>query len=257
MIPVSDIERSLQTTFVGKTVKAFESVDSTNVVAKRVAEEGAPEGTIVIADHQTTGRGRLNRRWHGQRGTGILLSLILRPDDQELARVVTYVAAISTAIAVEKNTGLEVECKWPNDLLLNGKKFCGILLESALRKSDLNFLIVGIGVNVNEESFPRALERKATSLRLEYGEEVDRLRLLRDILEGFERDYLRAKAEGCHHVFEEWEKRCRMLGKSISVNQSGKILTGKAIRLGTDGALILENQNREIRVFSGDATVLG
>ncbi len=168
----------------------------------------------------------------------------------------TYVTAISAAKAVEKSTGLGVECKWPNDLLLSGKKFCGILLESVWRDSRLSYLIVGLGMNVNEEIFPEALGRKATSLRLECGEGIDRAELFRDLLEQFERDYTNARAEGYDHVGEQWEKRCRMFGKSISVNQSGKILTGKAIRLGTDGALIIERRNQEIRVFAGDTTVV-
>jgi BirA family biotin operon repressor/biotin-[acetyl-CoA-carboxylase] ligase len=257
MIDANDIEQTLTTKFIGRRVKVFESVDSTNSAAKRLADAGAPEGTVVIAHRQTAGKGRLNRQWHGEPGKGLLLSVILQPRDRELAQIVTFITAISVAKAVETNTGLEVECKWPNDLLLNGKKFCGILLESDWRKSNLNFLIAGIGLNVNEQTFPAELEGKATSLRLECGREIERPQLLRDILEGFEREYSNARSQGGTRTFDEWAKRCRMLGKSVSINQSGKILTGKAVRLGSDGALILESQNGETRVFAGDATVVG
>ena len=152
---------------------------------------------------------------------------------------------------------MSVECKWPNDLLIGGRKFCGILLESSWRDLHANYIIVGIGINVNEESFPKALQGKATSLRLESGKEFDRTELLRDLLEGFEKEYLSAKADGFDRILGEWEKRCPMLGKAVTVSQSGHAISGKAIRLGADGALILESQNGEMKVFAGDATVVG
>ena len=257
MISAAEIQRSLRTKVFGQALHTFDVVESTNNVAKKLAESGAPEGTTVIAEYQTAGRGRFNRRWHGERGKNLLFSLLLRPEESRLASLVTYLAANCAAEAVEEHTGKRVECKWPNDLLINGRKFCGILLESAWQESKVEYLILGIGMNVNEDSFPPELRKTATSLKLECEGDIDRVLILRTFLQCLESSYLQSKVDGYDGILEAWKARCPMLGREISVEQSGRKLTGRAIQLDPDGALVIENDHRKVRIFAGDVTVIG
>jgi BirA family biotin operon repressor/biotin-[acetyl-CoA-carboxylase] ligase len=265
MISSEEIQRGLKTEFIGKSIETFEDIDSTNKAAKILAEEGALEGTVVLAEFQTDGRGRFNRKWYGERGKNILLSLILRPLDNHTAPLLTYLAALCAADAVEGITRKTVECKWPNDLLINERKFCGILLESSWkvsptdslrRESLLDFVVIGVGINVNQEKFPAELHRTATSLKIECGRDFDRASLVRGFFERVERGYLQFRQSGTDGILTEWKTRCRTFGKEISVEQSGKILKGKAIDLDPDGALIIECRDRLTRVYAGDVRVL-
>jgi BirA family biotin operon repressor/biotin-[acetyl-CoA-carboxylase] ligase len=265
MISAKEIQRGLKTEFVGKSIEVFEVVDSTNTAAKQLAEAGAPEGTAVLAEYQTDGRGRFNRKWHGEAGKNILLSLILRPQDRHFAAWLTYLTAISAADAVEGITGMNVECKWPNDLLIDKKKFCGILLESSWKvspgdsprqESAADSVVIGVGMNVNQERFPADLRQIATSLRIECGRRFDRASLIRDFFERLERGYVQFQHDGTDGILTRWKMKCWTLGKEISVEHEGKILRGRAIDLDTDGALIIEARDRQIRVFAGDVRVL-
>lgn len=257
MISSAEIRRSLTTKFVGQKIHAFDTVNSTNKVLKDLAATGALEGTIVIAEFQTAGRGRLNRTWHAERGKNILLSILLRPQEAEAVHLLTYLTALSAADAVEENTGLRVECKWPNDLLLNRRKFSGILLESSWKESILEYVIIGIAMNINEEQFPDYLRSTATSLRLECGKEFDRVQVLQAFLQKLESRYLESKASGFSAILERWARRCTIFGKEITVEQEGKNLSGTALRLDLDGSLVLLSNGREIKLYAGDVTVLG
>jgi BirA family biotin operon repressor/biotin-[acetyl-CoA-carboxylase] ligase len=256
MISPDEIQRGLKTKLIGKSIHSFQVIGSTNVEARKLAERGAPEGTTTIAEHQTTGRGRFNRKWYGEPEKNILLSLILRPREAQGANLLTYLTALSAAETVEQFTGKIVECKWPNDLLINGRKISGILLESSWRESMIDFVVIGIGVNVNQEEFPIELRHAATSMKIECRHEFDRVALIRGFLEGLERKYLHSWKVGYDGFVTEWKRKCPTLGKEISVAQSGKILKGKAIDLDTDGALIIESRDRVTRVFAGDVRVL-
>jgi BirA family biotin operon repressor/biotin-[acetyl-CoA-carboxylase] ligase len=265
MISSDEIQRGLKTELLGKRIDTFEIIDSTNTAAKKLAERGAPEGTVVIAEYQTDGRGRFHRKWHGEPEKNLLLSLILRPHDKRIAPLVTYLTALSAADAVQGITGITVECKWPNDLLINDRKFCGILLESSwkavpcdpLRQESMaDFLVIGVGMNVNQEKFPTDLCQTATSLKIECGREFDRASLIRDFFERLERGYLQSEKSGFEGILRKWKMKCRTFGKEISVEQSGKILKGKAIDLSADGALLIEDHDRLTRVFAGDVRVL-
>lgn len=256
MISSEEIQRGLKTEFIGKSIETFEDIDSTNKAAKILAEEGALEGTVVLAEFQTDGRGRFNRKWYGEPGKNILLSLILRPHDKQTTPLLTYLTALCAAGAVEGITRMTVECKWPNDLLINEKKFCGILLESSWKESRIDFVVIGVGMNVNQEKFRVDLRRTATSLKIECGREFDRTSLVRDFFERVERGYLQFRQSGTDGILTEWKTRCRTLGKEISVEQSGKILKGKAIDVDAEGALIIEDRDGLARVFAGDVRVL-
>jgi len=256
MISSDEIQRGLRTEFLGKSIEIFEVMDSTNTAAKKLAERGAPEGAVVIAEYQTDGRGRFNRKWYGEPEKSILLSLILRPREAQGAHLLTYLTALSAAETVEQFTGKIVECKWPNDLLIDERKFCGILLELSWRGSMVDFVVIGVGMNVNQERFPAELRQTATSLKIECGREFDRAFLIRNFFERLERSYLQSQKMGFDGFLTDWKMKCRTFGKEISVEQSGKILKGKAVDLDTDGALIIESRDRVTRVFAGDVRVL-
>jgi BirA family biotin operon repressor/biotin-[acetyl-CoA-carboxylase] ligase len=256
MISSEEIQRGLRTRFIGKSVVTLKVIDSTNTAAKKLAENGAPEGTAVIADHQTAGRGRFNRTWHGEAGKNIILSLILRPRKEQSAHLLTYLTALCAAKTVEDLAGVKVECKWPNDLLISGKKFCGILLESAWNDSSIDYVVVGIGMNVNQETFPNELQDTATSLKKESRREFECGSFIRDFFERFENAYLQSQKSGCNRFLKEWKMKSAMFGKEISLEQSGNVLRGLAIDLDADGALVIKNHNRVVKVFAGDVTVL-
>lgn len=256
MISTDEIRRGLKTEFIGKSIETFEILDSTNTAARKLAEKGVPEGTTVIAEHQTAGRGRFNRKWHGEAGKNIILSLILRPREEQAAHLLTYLTALCAANVVEDATGKEVECKWPNDLLINGRKFCGILLESAWKESGIDYVVVGIGMNVNQEKFPAELHQTATSLKIECSREFDRVALIRDFFEHLEQSYLQSQKLGFDGFLTKWKMRCRTFGKEISVQQTGRVLKGRAIDLDNDGALMIEHHDSVTRIFAGDVKVL-
>jgi BirA family biotin operon repressor/biotin-[acetyl-CoA-carboxylase] ligase len=256
MISSEEIQRGLRTRFVGKSVVTFEVIDSTNTAAKKLADNGVPEGTAVIADYQTAGRGRFNRTWHGEAGKNIIVSLILRPREEQSAHLLTYLTALCVANTAEDMAGVKAECKWPNDLLISGKKFCGILLESAWNDSSIDYVVVGIGMNVNQETFPNELRQTATSLKKESGREFERGSIIRNFFERIENAYLQSQKSGYNRFLKEWKMKSSMFGKEISLEQSGNILRGRAIDLDTDGALVIKNHDRVLKVFAGDVTVL-
>jgi len=256
MIAPNEIRESLKTAFVGRTLYAFDVVESTNETLKELAEAGATEGTTAIAEYQTAGRGRFKRTWYSERGKNVLLSILLRPSERETPHVLTYLAALATAEALEKEIGRPVELKWPNDLLLSNKKVCGILLESAWDGTKLNYVIVGIGVNVNQENFSADLQQKATSLKIECGREFNRAEIVREILERLEFRYLELQAHGSAPLLEAWMRKSSMFGKEIAVEQSGRKIVGKALHLDPDGALVMNTPQGETRLFAGDVTVL-
>jgi BirA family biotin operon repressor/biotin-[acetyl-CoA-carboxylase] ligase len=256
MMPVEQIRSSLRTRVVGHRLHTFDVVDSTNNVARNLADEGAPEGTTVLAEYQTAGRGRLNRTWHSEPGKNLLASIILRPRKLGEVRMLPYVTSLSAAEAVEELTGLYVECKWPNDLLINGKKFGGMLLESSLQKSRIEYVVVGIGMNINQQHFPLALRDAATSLRIECEREFERIHILAGLLERFERNYFTGREDRYSQVRAKWTGRCTMFGKDILVRESGRQISGRAVRVDRDGALVLQNHRLRVRVFAGEATVV-
>ncbi|MFQ5677332.1 MAG: biotin--[acetyl-CoA-carboxylase] ligase, partial [bacterium] len=180
-ILAENIERRIETKLLGKRIFAFEKLGSTNNFAKRLVQNGEGEGTLVIANHQTSGRGRYDRRWHAPANLGLWFSIVLQPRlPGEKFGILSLLAAVAVAKSVEAITRLSPELKWPNDVLVNLKKISGILIESQLWKKERDSLVLGIGVNVNqsEADFPTELRNLATSLRIESGERVDRTHLL-------------------------------------------------------------------------------
>jgi BirA family biotin operon repressor/biotin-[acetyl-CoA-carboxylase] ligase len=251
------ILKGLQTKYIGRKIFVFESLDSTNVCAKTLAEADTEDGTVVVADYQTEGRGRLGRRWEAQPGTSLLLSTVLRPSlMSESAGLLTFYAAVSVARALEHETGLSVECKWPNDLLLNRRKVSGILIESSFSQQGLAFSVAGIGLNVRRGSFPEALETKATSLERETGKKMDRTKLLCRLLTEMDDLYADVRSRRFDRILDEWNSRCTMFGKDITVLQHDHEVNGSAVGLSSEGGLILQTAKGKETVFAGDVTVL-
>lgn len=253
-----ELRKGLKTTTFGRKIYTFQTIDSTNNCAKAVANVGGPEGIVVIAEEQTAGKGRLGRRWLANPNENLTFSLLLRPAvHAEVIHQLPLFVGIALAEAIEKTTGIRAECKWPNDILLNRKKVAGILVEGSLKENFVEYVVVGIGINVNQTVFPTDLAGKATSLRLECKREIDRVALFRDILTALEVMYQRGRQHGFGFVVPRWMERTSMLNKPIAVSQHGTVITGIVKGLSSEGGLILQSNGREQTLFAGDVTILG
>ena len=228
-------------------------VDSTQNLARDLARDGAPEGTIVIAESQTAGRGRLGRQWHSPAGCNLYCSLVLRPPLPPIA-VPTFALVVGLAVAdaVQALLGARAALKWPNDVLLDGRKVAGILTELDAEIERVRYVIVGIGVNVNTEAFPADLATRATSLRLAAGHPVDRARFTGGLLAALEARYRRFLADGFAAMRPEWEASAALTGKEVRVTAPEGEVSGRVVGVDDDGALRLAGPRGELRVVAGE-----
>jgi BirA family transcriptional regulator, biotin operon repressor / biotin---[acetyl-CoA-carboxylase] ligase len=249
------LRQRLKGSLFGKHIYHFFKTDSTNRVALELGHGGEPEGAVVLAEEQTAGRGRAGRTWQSDRAAGIYVTLLLRPRLAPVqAPLLTMMAGLSARTAVEVQTGLAPDLKWPNDLLLRGKKVGGILTEMHAEPSLVRFVIVGIGLNVNQEKFPGELGTTATSLRLETGKQVSRLELLVRLLREFENDYNRFLREGPSVVTEKFEAVSSYArGKRVRVTSGTASFAGTTAGLGPEGLLMVKRDDGQVvTVISGD-----
>jgi BirA family transcriptional regulator, biotin operon repressor / biotin---[acetyl-CoA-carboxylase] ligase len=252
------LREGLKARVFGGKIYTFDTIDSTSNCARALAGCFAPEGTIVISEQQTAGRGRLGRTWQASPGENLTFSIILRPALRpEAVNLLPLYVAVSVAQASQQVAQTKVECKWPNDLMVNGKKFGGILLEGSVKQNELEYVVVGIGLNVNQTSFSPELQEKATSLRLASGKAINREILFREILLRLETDYQNLKTTGFQSVLPSWLSFSSMNGKQISVEQNGSVLSGTVKGLSPDGGLILHADGAERVLFAGDVTIVG
>jgi len=253
------IQAALQTTHFGHVVHYEEVLDSTQPVAHKLAQEGAPEGTLVICEAQTLGRGRMMRPWHSEKGKGIWMSVILRPDvPTHKAPQFTLVAAVAVARAIEDMTNVRPAIKWPNDLLINGLKCTGILTEMQADPDGVNALIMGIGINANhaQTDFSEDIQTIATSLKIASGQQVDRAELVARILYYLEQYSATYVQEGFANIKREWEAYSCTLGNRVRATTTRDIFVGEAIELTDDGVLKIRLDNGEIKgVYSADITL--
>jgi BirA family biotin operon repressor/biotin-[acetyl-CoA-carboxylase] ligase len=257
MLDEKTLRSGLRTRVFGRKIYTFASIDSTNNCAKAVAGCGAEEGTVVLAEEQTAGRGRMGRSWIADPDKNLTFSVLLRPRvPPEHISLFSLYAAIAIAKAVEQLTGLTVECKWPNDLLIKGKKFSGILLEGAIKQNAVDFVIIGIGVNVNQESFPTDFASRATSLLIESRKVVRRDQLFREILVQLESHYTRIASHGPATVVPEWVGRSAMINQPVSVSLQGETITGVVKGVSPEGGLVLSVGNTERTLYAGDTTIV-
>lgn len=248
--------KALKTSTVGRKVKIIESTVSTQEEARKLAEEGATEGTLVISEEQTGGKGRMGRKWYSPKGKGIWMSLVLRPlQPMHYMPQLTLMTGVAVCRAVRKVTGVAAGLKWPNDLLVNGRKISGILLESAAEDEYVRYCIAGIGISVNldAEDYPQELTGVATSLKIESGEQIDRVALIASVLEEFEQLYALYQQEGFGPIASLWEALSVTLGKPVTVNTARGPVEGIAMKLDPSGALLVSvDDGQLVPIFSGD-----
>lgn len=248
------IKSRLNTKFVGRQLYYYHQVATTMEAAKELAKKGTAEGTVIIADTQTAGRGRLGRAWLSPEGS-LSMSLILKPSLDNLPQLV-MTASLAVVRTIKKVAGLETQIKWPNDVLIKGKKVCGILIENEVKGDRVNFAIIGIGMNVNFDplAFPE-ISDIATSLSHELGAEVSKVELTIALLSELEQLYLEAKAGA--PIYKEWQENMEMLGRWIQVKTGEAVEQGKAETVTQTGNLILRRADGSItEIVAGDVTVI-
>ena len=243
----------LTTRFIGQNILCYPVTTSTNDIARQQALARCPEGTAVIAERQTSGRGRLKREWVTPQGN-IAVSVVLYPARKDLP-FLTMLAALAVQCCIRKTTGLKCELKWPNDVLINGKKVCGILLESRAAANTVDYAIIGIGINVNMKlaDYPE-ISAIATSLADKTGKQVSRTALLQNLFSEMEKLYLRLRAG--ESILSEWRENLVTMGKQIHVRAGDDIFEGIAESVAEDGSLMLRcADGRLMQFMAGDVTL--
>ncbi len=254
------MQKRLAGKFFGHRLYYYPQTGSTNDEAYRLGMEGAPEGTAVIAETQTGGKGRLCRNWHSPAGSNIYTSLIMRPQiAAEAAPQISLAAGVAVADSLLPYLPGRVELKWPNDVLIGGKKVCGILAQLKLSGSAVDFVVLGIGINVNSEiaQFPEDFRHLATSLAAHACGKISRLDLIISLYENLAKWYKKLLQNGFPAVRERWRQLAPMIGRDVQVMFLNEKTTGKALDLADDGSLlVLTAKNEELRISAGDATIV-
>ena len=257
----AELSTGLRVARIGTSLICTGETDSTNTLAYRLAEEGAPEGTVVIADAQSRGKGRLGRQWESPAGVNLYCSIVLRPPIMPLhAPQLTFLSAVAVAEAIERSAGLSPVIKWPNDVLVNGFKVAGMLNEMSAETERVDFLVLGIGVNINmrRDQFPPDLRHPASSLAIEAGHEVGRLSFARAFLESLDAHYERYLAEGYGPLRQAWLGRSAVMGRRVRVGGHGEETRGTVEGIDEIGALLLRTASGDLeRVLAGDVTIEG
>lgn len=247
----------LKTKIIGNKIYHFPCLSSTQDKAKEIAETEF-EGCVIISDRQTAGRGRMDRKWLSPRG-GVYLSVILKPDIhlREISKI-TLLSTVSLSETVEKISNLRTSLKWPNDILINNKKVGGILCESAICGDKLHFIVVGIGVNLNNKvmGMSPSLLYPATSISEEMEEKNSRKKFIEEFLFDFDKNYLYFKENGFAAIREKWKRKSSTLNKDITILDGDKKIRGKAINISEEGFLILKDKKEGIRkITTGDVVI--
>jgi BirA family transcriptional regulator, biotin operon repressor / biotin---[acetyl-CoA-carboxylase] ligase len=248
-----------KTKVIGRDIQVFEQTTSTNDVIEKLARDGVKEGVVVFAESQTKGRGRLGRKWVSPAHKGLWFSILLRPAlrPQEATQL-TVASATALRRAIQSETRLKPEIKWPNDILIGGKKVAGILTELSAEVDRVKHIILGIGVDVNLDAneFPAELKKSATSLKIESGEVISRAELAVAILRELDFDYARICGGKFPAVADEWESCCATIGKNVTVHIGDHKIRGRAESLDDDGALLLRTEHGHLeRIIGGDVTL--
>ena len=244
---------------IGHKIVHYFRTESTNGVALQLDAQSGPHGTVVISEEQTAGRGRLGRSWYSEKSSGIYTSIILRPPlSPAAAPILTLLAGVAACGAVRSATGLSADIRWPNDLLVNGKKVCGILTEMKAEVDRLHMVVLGIGINVNHSSMPEELQEIATSLAIEGGRHYSRLNILAELLHSVERHYHTLLKEGNAAIVREWSSASSFAeGKRVRVRVGARDYSGVTCGLDVSGALkVLQDDGRQELLVAGEITEL-
>ena len=256
----NELKSIMNTKWAGQELVYFDSIDSTNTKAKELAEEGYPNGTLVVADYQRAGKGRRGRTWESPSGTGIFMTLMLKPDiNHNNASMLTLVAALAVAKAISDITGEQALIKWPNDIVINGKKICGILTEMSAQFDYINHIVIGIGINVHNKDFPEEIKETASSLMIESGgQHFRRAEIIEKIMEYFEEYYeIYLETEDLSALVKEYNSLLVNMHKNVKVLDPKEPFEGKAMGITPRGELIVDTWESRKLVSSGEVSVRG
>lgn len=254
------IRQCVTTKWAGRNLYCYDVVDSTNTCASRLGAAGAPHGTLVVADGQNAGKGRRGRTWVSPEGTNIYMSLLLRPEFEAVkAPMLTLLMAYSVAEALHELEQIDAKIKWPNDIVLNKKKICGILTEMTMKEQGIDSVIIGVGINVNGLCVPQELKESATSLRIETGRELSRAALLARVLEKFEQHYEQFCVVGDLSIIQEAYNRMLVnVGKEVRVLEPGDEYSAMSHGINHLGELQVEREDgTKCSIFAGEVSVRG
>jgi BirA family biotin operon repressor/biotin-[acetyl-CoA-carboxylase] ligase len=252
-VAAEEILQELQTTTFGQNIRYEPVAKSTQILAHQWAKAGAMEGSLVIANEQQAGKGRLGRDWHSPAGSGIWLSLIVRPPIPiQQASQMTLLAAVAVTSALIQMTTIPIQIKWPNDLLINGKKVCGILTELRGEQDRIDYMVLGIGINVHQQSFPPSLEHVATSLAIEKKQEYSRARLIAAMMKELEQHYRQYLQDGFAPIQTKWEQLSSSIGKKITAKTPQAEVVGIAEKLQDDGSLLVRTGEELVAIYSAE-----
>ena len=260
IIAAEEVESRLKSKWAGHPIKYFEEITSTNQYAKRIGEEGAPEGTLVVADEQTQGKGRSGRVWSTPHGTAIAMTLLIRPKLPPASiSMVTLVMGLAVARACRELYHLPVGIKWPNDVVIHGKKLCGILTELSAEMMSVNYVVIGTGINVNVKEFPEEIQKTATSIALELGHETGRAELIASCMEYFEVYYEKfIQAGDLSPLMEEYNELLLNRDQKVRVLEPGREYTGTALGINQNGELLVVREDgSRTAVYAGEVSVRG
>ncbi len=260
VISKAELESRIGTKWAGRDVIYFAKTDSTNLRAKAAGEQGCPHGTLFVADQQTAGRGRRGRGWESQDGENVYMTLLLRPQiSPDKASMLTLVMALSVMEGVWQACQVQTEIKWPNDLVINGKKISGILTEMNAEVDYIHYVVIGIGINVNQTEFPEEIKDTASSLKSETGAQVFRAEMIARILERFEQNYeVFEKTEDLSGLQETYNQRLVNRDRDVTVLDSAGAYHAHALGINERGELMVKTQEGEVRsIFAGEVSVRG
>lgn len=262
-----EIGHNLHTKHLGKEIYYLKTVDSTNSYSKKIAIDGCKDGTLVVAGAQTSGRGRMGRTWESKDNKGIWMSLILKPEIlPSRVQIITLAASIAVVEGIRGATGIKTGIKWPNDIIANGKKICGILTEMNSELDRVNYIILGIGININHDvkDFEPELKDRATSLKMlkhsqdRCNKEIIRSNIIKEILQEFERLYKNIKDGETDIVLKEWKEASITLGREIKIVLENNEYIGTALDVTSDGKLVVEDLNGVVHeLISGEVSIRG
>lgn len=254
MFNIEDFDIKLDTEFIGRNFIYCDEVDSTNTLLLN-SKEFKQNGTVILAEHQHKGRGRKNREWYSNAGQNLTFSILLKDGfEHDQINLINLGTAVCVAQALENLYQLNIEVKWPNDILIHKKKVAGILLESTSKADKINRVVVGIGINVNQPNFPGKFEIAPTSIRKEFKDQISRERLLSEILNNFEEMIELAKSDP-EKVLNDWRSRCKMMGEKVKIVEEEKTRHGIFEDIDSNGFLILKVGDKKEKIFHGDVSL--
>lgn len=260
IISQAEIQSMVKTKWAGRNIIYYDETDSTNIQAKLVGEKGAVHGTLAVADRQVAGKGRRGRSWDSPKGMCVYMTLLQRPEIAPVkAPMLTLVMALSVAEAIRQETGMAAEIKWPNDIVLNKKKLCGILTEMSTEIHEINYVVTGVGINVNQEKFSGEIQERATSLLIESGRRIRRSELIAAVMERYEENYeVFMKTEDLSGLQEKYNRMLVNYNKEVRVLEPKGEYNAHAAGINPQGELIVTTPaGEEKHIFAGEVSVRG